>query len=129
MFWLRNKKDNFQLRTLIWGPDILRVVLSNTLILISLLYTIDLTGPGQTNTAHIIKFAISDQIYPALVCEQKNYMQVCVSVQFVQHLCSWRTVAAHLYFNMFKNLASLCSCSVFNMFSRNTFEIRRARDF
>ena len=20
MFWLRNKKDNFQLRTLIWGP-------------------------------------------------------------------------------------------------------------
>ena len=21
MFWLRNKKNNFQLRTLIWGPD------------------------------------------------------------------------------------------------------------
>ena len=22
MFWLRNKKNNFQLRTLIWGPDV-----------------------------------------------------------------------------------------------------------
>ena len=22
MFWLRNKKNNFQLRTLIWGPDL-----------------------------------------------------------------------------------------------------------
>ena len=21
MFWLRNKKNNFQLRTLFWGPD------------------------------------------------------------------------------------------------------------
>ena len=22
MLWLRNKKNNFQLRTLIWGPDV-----------------------------------------------------------------------------------------------------------
>ena len=21
MFWLRNKKSNFQIRTLVWGPD------------------------------------------------------------------------------------------------------------
>ena len=31
MFWLRNKKNNFQLPTLIWGPDMSAHVLLNLL--------------------------------------------------------------------------------------------------
>ena len=27
MFWLRNKKNNFQLRTLIWGPGMIDFIL------------------------------------------------------------------------------------------------------
>ena len=27
-FWLRNKKNNFQLHTLIWGPELLFILLS-----------------------------------------------------------------------------------------------------
>ena len=27
MFWLRNKKNNFQLHILIWGPEILTVIM------------------------------------------------------------------------------------------------------
>ena len=55
MFWLRNKKNNFQLHTLIWGPvssGTIGLIFGLTLHLFS--FFVSTTNEGFGNTAHML---------------------------------------------------------------------------
>ena len=78
MFWLRTKKTNFQLHTLIWGPDHLNILdakLSEKGVRAIFVLCFDVAEPG--NHGAVVMLQAVQGLLSCLYCLQHPALHIC----------------------------------------------------